>query len=166
VNTAESLLRAVLNAADLNDPDAINSEYLRGQAELICNLYGINTDHKDTVIGFISLLAGVTPASGGWVCASHGEACVTHAECFEDVTGEPYTYPGPDRAGSEVAAVSPRFVLATSVDDGITITFHATRDEARAALRDNYADDVVDMFTLDKILRASDVIWEITEVPS
>lgn len=50
--------RALEVAADLNVPTANReSEYMRGQAELICDLFSISTDHKETVIEMIAVIA-------------------------------------------------------------------------------------------------------------
>lgn len=51
--------RALEIAADLNTGPGMSrqSEYVRGQTELICDLFGIGTDHKETVIEMIAVIA-------------------------------------------------------------------------------------------------------------
>lgn len=48
-------LRHMLRTArEFTEPDVSNTEYIRGQAELICSLTGISTDEKETVMDCIS----------------------------------------------------------------------------------------------------------------
>lgn len=45
-------IAAIKCAQSLNDGADIDSnpEYIRGQAELICDMFGIDSDEKDTII--------------------------------------------------------------------------------------------------------------------
>jgi hypothetical protein len=48
-----ALTNALEIARNLTEPGEINSEYVRGQAELICDLFGIPMDCKQDVIKVI-----------------------------------------------------------------------------------------------------------------
>jgi hypothetical protein len=48
------LIKALQTARDLTEPGEPNDEYIRGQAELICDLSGLGTDYKEDVIKVIS----------------------------------------------------------------------------------------------------------------
>ena len=47
-------VRLVDAARSLNEPGEVNSEYARGQAELICDAAGLDTDYKDLVTEVIT----------------------------------------------------------------------------------------------------------------
>lgn len=48
-----SLLRAILLARDLSK-DSVNKEYIRGQVELITEMFGVSENEKDLITRLIS----------------------------------------------------------------------------------------------------------------
>jgi hypothetical protein len=54
-----SVFDAIRVAQDLTTPDSTNYEYIRGQADLICHLFGLSTDEwRDEVIAEIRQQSG------------------------------------------------------------------------------------------------------------